>query len=465
MTDIHSLVGWQNIFKCYPIFDNICAYLEPNDILLFQLTTKQLTPFFETLFRTQWNINRQLKRFVKDPVSFRSQLATYDALISGSFAVQFFERKIWEDSELDVYVEGWIDDQDSFDALGEYLVVNEGYTLQSARTIANGGLSSDQERGWRISGIKTYVRKLSGGKSTKIRIICTTTTPLHAIIGVFGQTQMMNIISWDFAYSLFPDMTFIKRAAYSINGDEDDNSVADIYGETLAMKYQRLGWTWEKAPAKNDLKNTHSLQLTSNRHLGDPYTWIIPLDVGGITPGKPRSVLQHSFFKVEQLVPYESIEPGHFIIHVRTVKSRLLRYTYTTSIHQHDRGSFWGSVEDILDDLEHFEISKFSEEEQETLFRKSRQHTKFKDQIFGIEPEGWRFFDDQIPVWYEEHCKRQRERLRVENDEKFNVSDTSDLTLGAFQVMDDLIPSYMIVGVIIYLFRQRGSQRRNERNK
>jgi hypothetical protein len=152
MTDINGLVGWQDIFKCYPIFNNICAYLEPNDILLFKLTTKQLTPFFETLFRTQWNINRQLKHFVKDPINFRSHLAVYDALISGSFALQFFERRIWEDSDLDIYVENWIALNNS-DALGECLVVHEGYTLQHTQTVANGGLSRDVERGKRISRV------------------------------------------------------------------------------------------------------------------------------------------------------------------------------------------------------------------------------------------------------------------------------------------------------------------------
>jgi hypothetical protein len=152
MTESNQSLSWQDIFQCYPIFDTICAHLEPNDILYLRLTTKQLSPFFETLFRTQWNINRQLLRFIKDPISFRSQLAEHDALISGSFALQFFERRIWRDSDLDVYVE----ELKSPDALGDYLIENEGYTLLSTKTFENGGLRIFVERIKRISQVLPF---------------------------------------------------------------------------------------------------------------------------------------------------------------------------------------------------------------------------------------------------------------------------------------------------------------------
>lgn len=134
MTGTKRSLGWEDIFKCYPIFDSICAYLDPKDIYAFRLTTKQLSPFFEILFRSQWNINRKLTRFVRDPIGLRSQLGRHGALISGSFAVQFFDRGVWE-AGLDVYVHG-----SNADGLGEYLVGREGYVVRDVRTEENGGL-------------------------------------------------------------------------------------------------------------------------------------------------------------------------------------------------------------------------------------------------------------------------------------------------------------------------------------
>jgi hypothetical protein len=87
-------------------------------------------------------------------------LAEHDALISGSFALQFFERIIWRDSDLDVYVE----DRKSPDALGDYLVGHEGYALQSTKTVENGGLRIFVERIKRISQVIHFQRS--------VRLVC-----------------------------------------------------------------------------------------------------------------------------------------------------------------------------------------------------------------------------------------------------------------------------------------------------
>jgi hypothetical protein len=51
------------------------------------------------------------------------QMGKYDALISGSFAIQFFDHVSWTESDLDIYVEG----EESAKAMGRYLVEQEKY--------------------------------------------------------------------------------------------------------------------------------------------------------------------------------------------------------------------------------------------------------------------------------------------------------------------------------------------------
>jgi hypothetical protein len=168
MAERYQSLSWEDIFLCYPIFDNICAHLDPVDILFFRLTTKKLSPSFESLFKTQWNINRQLTGFVKDPVSLRSLLAEHDALISGSFALQFFEREIWDDCGLDIFVETLSPSRTS-DPLGEYLMGREGYELQSAKSLASNDLGQHYHR------IAHY--------SEVFRHIFLTSSPSHVLIG------------------------------------------------------------------------------------------------------------------------------------------------------------------------------------------------------------------------------------------------------------------------------------------
>jgi hypothetical protein len=230
----------------------------------------------------------------------------------------------------------------------------------------------------------------------------------------------MNIISREYAYSFFPDLNFIKRTAYGINGDDDENyeiSTNEI-SEAPAVKYRRRGWKWEKATARDDVRNMHSLQLKGRRRIGDSYTWSIPLDVHGVTPGKPTSVLQHSIFKAEQLPsPFGSSAPGQYIVHLVTMSCSVLRYEYTTSLTFHDPFSFWASVGQKLNNLEEAEHAKFPEDEWLMNYQLERQTWRpSASEFMGNEPEGWTFYDDQIPAWFEEYSREEAERVRPEKE-------------------------------------------------
>ena len=71
-----------------------------------------------------FSINRSLLRFFEAPVAFRAHQARTNALISGSFALQFFDRGIYEGSDLDVFCAYREDDP----ALGLWLLA-EGYVF------------------------------------------------------------------------------------------------------------------------------------------------------------------------------------------------------------------------------------------------------------------------------------------------------------------------------------------------
>jgi hypothetical protein len=55
---------------------------------------------------------------VDDPVAFRNSLGCYSGLISESFAIQFFERVLWLDSDMDVF----FDTKHGYHKMVKYLV-------------------------------------------------------------------------------------------------------------------------------------------------------------------------------------------------------------------------------------------------------------------------------------------------------------------------------------------------------
>lgn len=70
-------------------------------------------------------IDKRLRHFFKDPCAFRSLQARTAAIISGSFAAQFFDRSYYPDSDVDIFVHA---NQDMLD-IGLF-VSSQGYTYQ-----------------------------------------------------------------------------------------------------------------------------------------------------------------------------------------------------------------------------------------------------------------------------------------------------------------------------------------------
>ena len=109
---------------CYPFFINLCEHFSIAEIVALTRTCKKYADLYQYLLPIQWNVDRKLRRFVRDPHGFRSQMAKSDALIVGSFVSQFFERTPWETSGLNIFVEG----DERANSFQSYLLDEEGYT-------------------------------------------------------------------------------------------------------------------------------------------------------------------------------------------------------------------------------------------------------------------------------------------------------------------------------------------------
>ena len=92
------------LLNLYPIFNAVTSLLPIRDIIALTRTCKGLSKTYQYMLPVQWNIDRTLQRFVNDPYGFRSQMGRYNALVSGSLALQFFERVVWNDSDMDVFM-------------------------------------------------------------------------------------------------------------------------------------------------------------------------------------------------------------------------------------------------------------------------------------------------------------------------------------------------------------------------
>lgn len=115
------------LFSSYPVLGRLSNYLSIADIVALTRTHRKLTSVYKHLVANRWNVDQTLRRFVVNAANFRTQMAKYDALVFGSLPLQFFERVVWEESDMDVIIKG----KKEADAFGDYLTTVEGYELVS----------------------------------------------------------------------------------------------------------------------------------------------------------------------------------------------------------------------------------------------------------------------------------------------------------------------------------------------
>ncbi|KAL8893571.1 MAG: hypothetical protein Q9192_005134 [Flavoplaca navasiana] len=267
----------------YPIFSCLCDHLSIGGILALSKTCKDFSDIYDFLLPIQWNVDKRLQRFVNDPVGLRSKMGELDALVSGSFAIQFFERVTWLSSDLDMYVKAGARAY----ALRTYLANSEGYTLQTTK--GTGDLPYAMRQ---LTRIWKYTRPIPGSEPeqvTEVHVIATSNNPINAILEGFYSTIVLNFITWNKAYTLCPLTTFIQKRGYLLHESDD-------YLASLVDKYTQRGWNIQSTMRPEDQKVNHSVK--AHRRVGDQFTWKIPFDVRNVKCSKtPDAVLERVFFR------------------------------------------------------------------------------------------------------------------------------------------------------------------------
>ncbi|KAL9605024.1 MAG: hypothetical protein Q9179_001655 [Wetmoreana sp. 5 TL-2023] len=353
----------------YPIFESICSLLPIGDLISLTRTCKRLSSLYQTLLPTQWNIDRRLHRFVKDPKGLRSQIGAHDALISGSFVIQFFERVTWKESDLDIFIEqgpGAL-------ALEKYFCEQEGY-----------GFSYESPRE-EYDGAIIHIAK--------------------AILSGFYTTLVVNVVTWNTAYALYPQPSFLYHKTYLLR------PLTDYLGETLA-KYDTRGWKSQDVLWPED-EASHGSML-NRRRLGDRLTWKIPLDVRGVDrPDKPDSVLEYSCWKLTRRLADRRDDTEtdfhYYSAEAQEFKAVTLGYRYT--FHSYS-DSFWldfvGPRMDRMTLLELYKVpvSSRSQHISDTMERRSWGLRNLGNELARCNirlPS----YDHEIPGWWAEWEKQK----------------------------------------------------------
>ncbi|TFK62302.1 hypothetical protein BDN72DRAFT_737265, partial [Pluteus cervinus] len=219
----------------------------------------------------EFSINELLLPFFHSPhiTAFRKLQEELGVVISGSQAVQFFERKRFKDSDLDLYAHSTVSPR-----LEDWLTT-VGYRRANVveRTVDTG--EHERAEGFYEGPITRVVTFQNRFSKRIVQVISTRHTVLEVILA-FPITCVMNVITHNEAISFYPLATFDRREAL-VNKTSFSHK-----RDAFFNKYRERGWTITESldPARRfDERSEFYCPPYSRRtrYVGDKRCWTISL--------------------------------------------------------------------------------------------------------------------------------------------------------------------------------------------
>jgi len=251
-----------------------------------------------------FDVNKHFGRFFADPLSFRQLQAATSLVVSGSNALQFMNRCVYPEADLDLYVDvqhaymvcKWLVDRRQMytfnpgegqdrdieiawnqfeDVLDNFILPLEGSSPGFHRADSADGI-------YRINSVVavwSFTRRSSIDPSLerKVQVIMTGRNPLVCIL-TFHSTAVMNAITHEAAYALFPNATFEENITLLTTKES-------IKRDQAIQKYAARGWKAVSTISSEDQENKNAPLRSGKRWISDNQTWIIPLDASGVGSG------------------------------------------------------------------------------------------------------------------------------------------------------------------------------------
>ncbi|KAJ7590234.1 hypothetical protein C8J56DRAFT_1140083 [Mycena floridula] len=307
------------------IADNLLfSCLGARDLVAFSKISRQGHESISAYRNRAYSINKLLSPYfgLQGIDEFRAIQSLTGALISGSTALQFFDRSFYKGSDLDVYVEK------RYSAELALFLQRIGYTFMPRKNQTprlpdalnkihrgtvkfNGGLYSGR-------GIADVYDFRKGEK--KIQLIAARSCPMDIILS-FHSTVVMNVITARYAFALYPRLTFIYRQSLVCPTPGSDPQPA-------LEKYRQRGWRLITQPTIFMVTETSYDFRALSRFIGDRRCWTVKLPLPETQTLEPETIFTNTW-----RLCYRS-QGERSYGRMRFLPSRVhpcLRYRYTTA--------------------------------------------------------------------------------------------------------------------------------------
>lgn len=187
-----------NFIEQWGVLESFLPALSPAELIRLSLTCRAMYKAVKLYMAKAFNVNTLLRRFFSSPEDFRTLQARTQTLISGSVALQFFDRSFYPESDLDLYAP-----YRTFRDVGNWLL-GHGYTFspypqqaltwQEASTypLVPAGYPFGRRRG--MSLVYNFTRfDPRSQRDLTIQLIVCTRAPLEVVLN-FHSSKYLNAL-------------------------------------------------------------------------------------------------------------------------------------------------------------------------------------------------------------------------------------------------------------------------------
>ncbi|EPQ54894.1 hypothetical protein GLOTRDRAFT_94274 [Gloeophyllum trabeum ATCC 11539] len=309
---------WDNLLSHYDLLLAVLDHCGPASLYNVAKTCRAYHATICSQSQLIWDINRHLLRYFSDPVAFRSLQARTATLISGSSALQFLDRTFYRGSDLNLYVY-----EDHAVEVCEWIMQDDYIYLlrpcQGPNIHAVMNAWPQPHLTW--FGVREFIDLKRRSDGQRIQVVIACTSPMEIVLS-FNSTCLLNIISADKAYSLYPTATFKHRRSLTC-------SRLWLGLQPRPLKCQERGWAVLNTLPKAEQQAVHSSFGAGRRSIDDRLTWVLPLGMTDISlrrAGVPsmKPLLEDPVRMTAWVVEYDRWNRAHLTC--KGLKSAGLRY-------------------------------------------------------------------------------------------------------------------------------------------
>lgn len=219
---------------------------------------------------------------------------------------------------------------------------------------------------------------------------------MQAILSSFYSTVVVNFLTWNKAYAIFPLPTFVHHKGFLLKP-------LDNYISSVLEKYSRRGWRFQGQMWPEEKGSNQPIQ--ASRLIGDKFTWMIPFDTSHVNwSTTPDFVLEYGDFVLK---PSPWAESSNYKIEATWFQSAVLRHKYLFA-----SLSWMKFLGARVDELTILELYKLEPDKRPARFRRALSRTDEQDRFTMYrlvqdemrdfqKPDSWTYWDDEVPKWHE----------------------------------------------------------------